>query len=133
MAYCGKCGAQIESGEFCPQCGTPQNMNMNQTRNVGKHLKTTGVLMKVLLAVCLLAALSFGIHNITSVSKQPCDWCGNSPSTVYKTSDGGKAYVCKECRKKCAICGERATKHYENALGMMVFVCRDCYEDVVGE
>lgn len=101
MAYCGKCGAQIESGEFCPQCRTSQNMNMNQTRNEGKPSKTTGVLMKVLLTVCLLAALSFGIHNITSVSKQPCDWCGDSPSTVYKTSDGGKVkHMCAKSVEK---------------------------------
>lgn len=48
----------------------------------------------------------------------------------YKTSDGSKAYVCKDCSKECAWCGKKATKHYENMLGMVVFVCDDCYKEV---
>lgn len=48
----------------------------------------------------------------------------------YKTSDGSKAYVCKDCSKECALCGKKATKHYENMLGMVVFVCDDCYKEV---
>lgn len=59
-----------------------------------------------------------------------CDWCGDSPSYAYETSDGSMSYVCPECSSECFFCGEKATRHYENLLGSMVFVCDDCYEDM---
>ena len=123
MSFCGKCGAQIGEEKYCPQCGASQEIDMNRKNTVDKNSKSSKGVIKVLLGICLVTILAFGIRAIMSVSKEPCDWCGNSPSIAYKTSEGGKAYVCKECKKTCFFCGERATKHYENAFEMMVFVC----------
>lgn len=80
--------------------------------------------------ICISAILMFCTTGCTHTVDEPCDWCGSRPSVSYETSDGSKAYVCKECSKMCMICGDnKATKHYENLLGMILFVCDDCYDD----
>lgn len=83
----------------------------------------------------LAAVITCGIILIAIFSNRPvnspCDWCHRIPSVEFKTSDGSKAYVCKECMKRCMICSnKRATHHYENYFGMIVFVCDDCYREV---
>lgn len=88
------------------------------------------IMKKIVLGAVVLAVAIFAVSRFASMSVEPCDWCGNSPSVAYKMSDDSYSYVCKDCSKKCAWCGEKATKHYENLAGMMVFVCDDCYEEL---
>lgn len=86
--------------------------------------------MKRLISVLCVSIVFLCLAGCTHTVDEPCDWCGNSPSVVYKTSDGSDAYVCKECSKVCMYCGKKATKHYENLAGMITFVCDDCYDGV---
>ena len=83
---------------------------------------------RFVLFLLISVVMLFGITGCTV--DEPCDWCGNTPSVAYKTSDESMSYVCKKCSKTCMICGKnKATKHTENLLGMMMFVCDDCYDD----
>ena len=83
--------------------------------------KIVSLTLAVLMSVTFITACS-------SMSDEPCMYCGQSPSKGYKKSDGTTAYVCKDCSETCMICGdEKATKHYESLLGI-VFVCNDCYK-----
>lgn len=140
MAYCGTCGTPMGDGNFCAQCGapreefrmpavagpagappepvfTPFGIVSSRVRRK-KALLPVGVIAAVLLAAFLL----FGARTVNV----PCDWCGQAPSVVYKTSSGREAYVCKDCSKVCMLCGGKATHHYENLLGTMTFLCDDC-------
>ena len=132
MAFCGKCGAQLDNGKFCPNCGTPveseqkRNIAMNSFRSAPK----SGIWKKVAVGVVVVAIVFFVISRFTATVNEPCDRCGDSPSVAYKLNDGSYAYVCKECSKYCDLCGDKATKHYQNMLETMVFVCDDCYDDV---
>lgn len=133
MAICGKCGAQLDGGTFCPNCGSSVDSEQSHT-TVATDLQTfkkPGVWKKVVVGVVVVAAAIFIITRFTATVDKPCDWCGSKPSVAYKMSDGSYSYVCKDCSKECALCGDKATKHYENALGMMVFVCNDCYKEIV--
>lgn len=134
MAFCGKCGAPLDGGKFCPNCGTPVELEQNQATTAVSHpSKKSGLWKKVVLGVAVVAVAIFIITRFTSTVDEPCDWCGDRPSTAYKVSDGSYSYVCKDCSKECAWCGDKATKHYENLVGMMVFVCNDCYEEIAGD
>ena len=135
MAFCGKCGASLDGGKFCPNCGAPVELENNKdvVTAVSHPLKKSGVWKKVILGAALIAIVVFVITRFTSTVDEPCDWCGNKPSVAYKTSDGSYSYVCRDCSSECAWCGDKATKHYENLAGMMVFVCDDCYEEIAGD
>ncbi|MBR3835639.1 MAG: hypothetical protein IKJ69_02475 [Clostridia bacterium] len=85
---------------------------------------------KLVAAIIASIIVIVGIVSFASFSNEPCDWCGESPTKGFKLNNGGKSYVCADCRKKCAWCDDKADKHYENGLEMMVFVCDDCYEDI---
>lgn len=130
MAFCGKCGAMLDEGKFCPNCGAPVESNQSRTAvTAGSHpAQKAGLWKKVAVVVVAVVIVVFAISRFTSTVDEPCDWCGNRPSVAYKMSDNSYSYVCKDCSKKCAWCGDKATKHYENLAGMMVFVCDDCYE-----
>ena len=130
--FCGKCGAPLEEGKFCLNCGAPVGSENSETAvTTISHLpRKTGLWKKIVLGAVVLAVAIFAVSRFASMSVEPCDWCGNSPSVAYKMSDDSYSYVCKDCSKKCAWCGEKATKHYENLAGMMVFVCDDCYEEL---
>ena len=130
MAFCGKCGAPLDEGKFCPNCGAPVEPEKSEAAvtTVSRPPRKAGLWEKIVLGVAVLAVAIFVVTRFTSMSDEPCDWCGNSPSVAYKMSDDSYSYVCKDCSKKCAWCGEKATKHYENLAHMMVFVCDDCYE-----
>lgn len=130
MDFCGKCGEQIDGKKFCPKCGTPTGIEEKKNESISK--KSSCTVVKVILGMAILAIVGVGIINLTSISKEPCDWCGKSPSVAYEKNDGSDAYVCKECSEHCAWCGEKAKKHYENLLGLVVFVCNDCYEGLSG-
>ena len=129
MAFCKKCGAHLDDGRFCPNCGTPTEAAQKNPvdNNIPKSYKM-GVWKKVIAGIAVFVFVIFIITRFTTTVDEPCDWCHNSPSVAYKMSDGSYSYVCKDCSKKCALCGDKATHHYENLLGMMVFVCDDCYE-----
>ena len=131
MAFCGKCGAQLDGGKFCPSCGAPVESEHSETTIAATgSARKSNMWIKVVVVVAAVIILVFAISRFTSLVDEPCDWCGNSPSVAYELNDGSYSYVCKECSKYCALCGEKATKHYENLVGMMVFVCDDCYEAV---
>lgn len=132
MAFCGKCGASLDGGKFCPSCGTPVELEQSQTIAVTERqtLKRMGLWKKVVVGVAVIAVAIFVITRFNTTVDEPCDWCGKKPSVAYKMKDGSYSYVCKDCSKKCAWCGDKATKHYENGLSMMVFVCDDCYEEI---
>lgn len=134
MAFCGKCGAQLDGGKFCPNCGAPVESEQNEkTAAVSRPAKKIGLWKLAVLGVVVIAALIFIITRFTGATvDEPCDWCGNRPSVAYEMSDGSYSYVCDDCSKECAWCGNKATKRYENLAGMMVFVCDDCYEEVAG-
>lgn len=135
MAFCGKCGAPLDGGKFCPNCGAANEAENDQSTSVNRPKKShksgskkkiaVGVIGVIVVAIAVLAITQF-----TATVDEPCDWCGDSPSIAYELSDGSYSYVCKECSQNCALCGEKATKHYENMLGMIVFVCGDCYEEL---
>lgn len=128
--FCGNCGAQLEDNmKFCGNCGVTcppsvQNTPVIKERAFGRYKKVVALLILAVISV-------IGIYSILSFSNNPCDWCGDSPSKVFKTNDGGKAYVCSDCRKECTLCGDRASKYYENYFDMIVFVCKDCYKEMV--
>lgn len=63
-------------------------------------------------------------------SSEACEWCGDTPTKAYITSENKKCYVCKECATHCAWCDKKADKHYTNLLGLEVFVCDDCYKSI---
>ena len=129
MAFCGKCGAELDGGKFCPSCGAPVESGQSETAIATTgSVRKSNVWIKVAVAVVAVIILVFAISRFTSLVDEPCDWCGNSPSVAYKMSDNSYSYVCRDCSKVCALCGEKATKHYENLLGMMVFVCDDFYD-----
>lgn len=128
MAFCGKCGTQLNGEKFCPKCGALNESMVNSTQ--GKRSFANQIWKKAIVVLVVIAIGAFIIPRFMATVNEPCDWCGDSPSVAYKLSDGSYAYVCKECSKNCALCGEKASKHYENLLGMIVFVCDDCYEDV---
>lgn len=126
MAYCGNCGAALEGGRFCPQCGAPVEPQSAAPKGGKKS-----PFMKIIVAVVVLAAAVFLVTRfLPKTVNEPCDWCGHKPSVAYQLRDGSYSYVCRDCSKECFWCGKKATKHYESMLGMMVFVCSDCYEDV---
>lgn len=135
MDFCGKCGASLDGGKFCPNCGAPVELEDNKDAVVtASHpFKKAGVWKKVILGVAVIAIAVFVITRFTSTVDEPCDWCGNKPSVAYKTSDDSYSYVCRDCSSECAWCGDKATKHYENLAGMMVFACDDCYEEIAGD
>lgn len=130
MTFCGKCGAPINEGKFCPNCCAPVELAQSEAATaVISHAFPKSKLWKKVALIAVVAAVAiFIITRFTSTVDEPCDWCRSRPSVAYKMSDGSYSYVCKDCSKKCAWCGEKATKHYENLAGMMVFVCDDCYE-----
>ena len=130
MAFCGKCGAELNGEKFCPNCGEPVETEQSTTSAVTHPVRKSGMWKKVVAGVVVVAIAVFAISRFTSTVDEPCDWCGNRPSVAYKMSDNSYSYVCRDCSKECAWCGERATKHYENLVGMMVFVCDDCYEGI---
>ena len=115
MAFCGKCGAQLDGGKFCPNCGTPIDdveKRATITATAAHKPKRSGVQKKVVVGIIAIAVMVFIITRFTSTVNEPCDWCGNSPSVAYKLNDGSYSYVCKDCSEYCAFCGEKATKHY---------------------
>lgn len=130
MAFCGKCGASLDEGKFCPNCGAPVEPKNNEAAftTASRPSRKAELWKKVVLGVAVFAVVIFAVTRFTSMPDEPCDWCGNSPPVAYKMSDDTYSYVCKDCGKKCAWCGEKATKHYENLVHMMIFVCDDCYE-----
>lgn len=135
MAFCGKCGTPINGGKYCPKCGSPVETKMNDTTgSVPIHTTSKsskkGLWIKVLAGVAVVVLAILITSQFVGLSKEPCDWCGHTPSVAYQTSDGSEAYVCKECSKKCAWCGAKAKCHYENLLENIVFVCDDCYDDL---
>lgn len=132
MAFCGKCGASLDGGKFCPNCGVPVESVQGETvvTAVSSSSPKSGLWKKVILGVAVVAVAIFIITRFTTTVDEPCDWCRNKPSVAYKMSDGSYSYVCKDCSKECAWCGDKATRHYENLAGMMVFVCDDCYEEL---
>lgn len=136
MSFCGRCGTPMGEEKFCPNCGAV-NESYNVADNVvAKSPTASGGKKKIITGSILLVAvivIVWRLFLLLSMSAEPCDWCGDSPSVAYKTSDGSKAYVCRKCSKECAWCDNRATNHYENLLGMIVFVCDDCYEDAVDD
>lgn len=132
--YCGKCGALLDGGKFCPNCGESVELEHSQDAAAGTcPSKKTESRKKSALCIAAVLAVIFIITRFTSTVDEPCDWCGDSPSVAYKVSDGSYSYVCKECSKECAWCGDKATKHYENLMGRMVFVCNDCYQEIAGD
>lgn len=133
MSFCGKCGTPMGEEKFCPNCGAVNGSYTARDNVVSKSPKLPGGKKKIITGGILLVAAIVIVWRLLAISNEPCDWCGSSPSVAYKTSDGSKAYVCRECSKKCAWCDNKATRHYENLLGMIVFVCDDCYEDVVDD
>lgn len=132
MAFCGKCGAPLDGGSFCPKCGAANESENNESvaSVVPPKLPKAGLWKKRVVGGAVIVVVIFAITRFTATVDEPCDWCGDSPSVAYKMSDGSYSYVCKECSEKCAWCGEKATKHYENLAGMMVFVCNDCYSEI---
>ncbi|MBR2476782.1 MAG: hypothetical protein IKB50_01460 [Clostridia bacterium] len=85
--------------------------------------------IKIVLVFSLVAVLVF--LSGCAMSNKPCEYCGDTPTKGYTTSDDKKFYVCRDCSSECMFCGDRATKHYTNLLGMEMFVCRDCYNEIV--
>ena len=89
MAFCGKCGAPVDEGKFCPNCGAPVESEKSEatitaaSRPPGK----AGLWKKVVLGVAVLVVAIFAVTRFTSMSNEPCVWCGNSPSVAYKMSD----------------------------------------------
>lgn len=135
--FCGNCGMQLEDdAKVCGYCGTPfpeesgSTFAPTPTFTSASATKKPNGLAKILVALVAVIAVVVGIVKISSISYEDCDWCGNKPTKVYTLHDGGKAYVCKDCRSECFFCGEKAKKHYENMLGMLVFVCKDCYDEI---
>lgn len=134
MEYCGSCGGKLDGGKFCPHCGAPVSPDSSGKGKINSAYiqKNTSNSKKVIVIVCIaviaVAAAFFFFRN--PLVNESCDWCGDSPSVAYETSDGSTAYVCKDCSSECALCGDKASRHYENLLGMIVFVCDDCYEEV---
>ena len=128
--FCGNCGKMLDDDvKVCGYCGTPAiTPNVNPMNNTTKQ--SSGKLKKIVVSMIAVVAIVVGIISFSSVSNEPCDWCGDSPSKAFKTNSGGKAYVCSDCRKECTWCGDKATKHYENYFEMIVFVCNDCYKDL---
>lgn len=140
MAYCGNCGTQIKGGKFCPKCGSPIGDMLDDEndktplatgqKSQNKHSRSViGVIVALIIGVLLVFMVFFKPHLVN----QSCDYCHRSPSMEFETSDGSKAYVCKECSKECMICHKKATKHYENLIGTIVFVCDDCYKEVTDD
>ena len=146
--FCGNCGAKLEDFmNVCGYCGTPCVPPVHTPTHTHTHTHTpdpihiaagvkktakSGGLKKLVPIIVAVVVLLTGIFAFSSFSTNSCDWCNDTPTKAFKTHDGGKSYVCSDCRKNCAWCGNRAKKHYENALGMVVFVCNDCYEDIAG-
>lgn len=131
MAFCGHCGAHLDNGKFCPQCGAPVDSEIGTNEVKGENTPITKSATKLLVGIVAIALIAFGVYTLATTSNEPCDWCHRTPTKGYTMSDGSKSYVCADCRSECAWCGARATKHYENLLSMMVFVCDDCYHDIV--
>lgn len=130
MVFCGNCGTPVDDGKFCPNCGAlVEGVTSGKNAGVPKK-KASGKAPKALIAIAAVIVVVIVAIAIPRPVNKPCDWCNSRPSMEYKTSDGSKAYVCKDCSKECALCGKKATKHYENMLGMVVFVCDDCYKEV---
>ena len=84
--------------------------------------------MKLGVAISLMAAAL--MLSSCAMSNEPCEYCGETPTKGYKTSNDDKFYVCSDCSSECAFCGDKATKHYTNLLGMEMFACKDCYESI---
>lgn len=82
------------------------------------------------LTALIIAIASIVMLSACALSNEPCEYCGDTPTKGYKTSNDEKFYVCNECSSECAFCGDKATKHYTNLIGMEMFVCRDCYESI---
>lgn len=130
MAFCGNCGRQVENEKFCPNCGFSIDVDNNSDIMEQKSVKSKFTIGKIMGIVVLVATVAIGVKLLFSISNEPCDWCGNTPSVSYSMSNGSKAYVCKKCSKECMFCGNNATKHYENLLGTVAFVCDDCYDKI---
>lgn len=133
MVLCGKCGAPINGGKFCSKCGTPIKESSEVSRVELTLNKKNKYAKKLFVGIAIAIIVVIAIFIVPHTVNEPCDWCNHRPSMEFKTSDGSKAYVCKDCSKDCAWCNKKATKHYENMLGMIVFVCNDCYKDVVND
>ena len=96
--------------------------------HVGKRRKA--ICAAIVFAAALIAMVLYLVLNRWAVD-MPCDWCRKRPSVAFETSQGSKAYVCRNCMKICMICEKnRAVKHYENYAGMIVFACEDCYREM---
>ena len=127
MTFCGNCGTPVDNDKFCPNCGASVE-GMTSGNNVGVPKKMASPkISKALIVAVIVVVVAIAVPRPVN---EPCDWCNSRPSMEYKTSDGSKAYVCKDCSKECALCNKKASKHYENMLGMVVFVCNDCYKEV---
>ena len=85
--------------------------------------------VKISIITSLLAIMT--LLTSCAISNEPCEYCNDTPTRGYKTTDGEKFYVCSECSSECMFCGDKARKHYTNMLGMVMFACNDCYESIV--
>ena len=134
--FCKKCGTELsEEVAFCYKCGESCSDTPAEEKAYIKkteEIKISDKSKKKIIAIVATLVVIIGLFAFPSVTNEPCDWCGDSPSFKYRVSGGEKAYVCGDCREECSFCGDKAKKHYESSSGMIVFVCKDCYKEVKG-
>jgi len=130
--FCGKCGTKVNDGiNFCPSCGNA----LKKEKKTGTVVGISDFFRKlskkyIIIGIFIIGVTVFAFNYKKTVNKA-CVWCGDKPSVEYKTSNGGKSYVCKDCSKRCMLCSKRPAKHhYTNMLEAEVFVCNKCYKQV---
>lgn len=85
-----------------------------------------------LVAILVLAAICTACSDGGYTSREHCDYCGQTPTKAFATSDGGTSYICEKHSTTCVACGGKkgkVTRHFTSGLGIEIFVCEKCYED----
>lgn len=85
--FCGKCGAPLDGGRFCPNCGAAIANSASDDYVIKKTSQSAkGGKKKIvpLIAIILVVVIiSFLVANMAS-SNEPCMYCGDSPTKKYE-------------------------------------------------
>lgn len=127
--FCGNCGAPLTGGKFCPHCGMALDVIHESPRTTPINASTKKNSGWITLVITLLLVVTFVLtapH--LPISRNPCEWCDDTPTKGYRLSDGSYCYICKDCRTTCGLCGRKAKHHYESLFGRIIFLCDSCHD-----
>ena len=132
--YCRNCGSQIdEDSRFCSTCGVKIETERKSQNQIAERRKRRKRIRKTSIVILIGTGMIIGsVWMLRSMpfSEHPCDWCGKSPTKIYKIDEDINSYVCNKCSQECFYCGEKATGHAPNYFDMEVFFCEECYKEM---